>query len=89
MMNDMETEVEMLRRQLRDRWDDTAKLEAEWYGNFVLCVTMSVCFVMCYFSGPHPFLWIFVVLGLFTDGLVGRILQSHFSKKYMSLANGR
>lgn len=88
MDEDTETEVDMLRRHRSEAWGECGKWVGCSWASTISMLLMMALFVSTFWFGPQTWM-LFVLLGtVATDFVANYFLQSHFSKKYMRLANG-
>jgi len=88
MIDDMETEVEMLERHRYEAWAECGLwVGRSWAVTIDLLVMMGLFFSAFHLGPQEWMLW--AVLGTIgTDIILSHLLSKHFSKKYMRLANG-
>lgn len=88
MMNDMETEVEMLRRHRAEAWGLCGEAVGDSLSFLFLSSVMTLCFMGVWMVGPQVWIGLIAMSSWIVATFVGVFLKSHFSKKYMRLANG-
>lgn len=87
-MNDMETETELLERHLEETWEIVGEMECEAWGRSIPFIAISAMFFLCYWMGPGLWMMVIVLASCIGNILFNGFFKSHFSKKYMRLANG-
>lgn len=88
MVEDTETEVEMLKSHLQEAWGIVGDMECEVAVRAILTYTIGAMFFLCYWRGPDIWMMWVILAGCVANVLFTVMFQSHFSKKYMRLANG-
>jgi len=87
-MNDMETAVEMLERQLDDTWGIVGKTEGANLCHMFLAMMTMVALISIWIFGPNVWIGGATIFIWATTVVFQPLVESHFSKKYMRLANG-
>lgn len=88
MAGDMETEVEMLRRHRAEAWGSCGEAVGDSISYLYLSSVMTLSLFAAGSLGNQDWIWLAALVAWLSTGIVGPLLKSHFSKKYMRLANG-
>lgn len=86
MVDDMETELEMLSRHRAEAWGACGEAVGDSFTYLYLSSAMTMCLFAA--GSVGEWVWLAAPVAWLSTGVVGPLLKSHFSKKYMRLANG-
>lgn len=88
MIDDMETEVDLLERQRKEAWRLLGCLEGSFSALFFYAVVMSLMLIAALVFGYQAWILAVACTGALVSIPLSAVFKSHFSKKYMRLANG-